>query len=178
MIEDGTIEGRAKTFLNSRKTLKLATVSNVGNWPTASHAPFVLDDNYLYVYLSALSRHTEEMKDNCQVSAVVVEDEVSAMFRIFEMKRITFTCSAAAVDRSGGEWSRIIDLFDKRFGKSFEQVKPLRDFTLFRLVIHNAFYVEGFGKAFRMNQKLEDATHVRGTGPGAEAHTGVPEDNR
>jgi putative heme iron utilization protein len=178
MTEDSTIEGRAKTFLSSRKTLKLATVSNVGNWPTASHAPFIQDDNYLYVYVSALSKHTQEMKDNCQISAVVVEDEVSAMFRIFEMKRITFTCTAVAVNRAGSEWSRIIDLFDKSFGKSFEQVKPLRDFTLFRLIIHNAFYVEGFGKAFRMNRKLEDAVHVRGTGPDAEAHAGEPEDNK
>lgn len=171
-------EKRAKNFLKSRNTLRLATVGKNSRCPTASHAPFILDENDLYVYVSALSKHTQEMKDNCEVSAVIVEDEINAKFRLFEMKRMTFSCTAVIVDRGTVEWNKVMDLFDKRFGKSFKQVKPLRDFTLFCLRPHDVFYVEGFGKAYRMDWQLKGATHVRGTGPGAEAHSGNPIEQR
>ena len=164
-----TAEERAKVFLSERQTLVLAT-TGMNGLPTASHAPFVRKDGNFYVYTSALSRHTRDMQQSPDVSVMIMEDEVAAAANLFARKRLTLSCVAHCVPRGVAEWQNVLDLFEIRFGKPFELIKPLGDFTLFRLVPTDATYVEGFGQAYRLNKDLEEPVHIRGTGPGAKAH--------
>ncbi len=163
-----TIEERARDFLSVRESLLLATISSDGI-PTASLAPFVRKGTDLYIYTSGLSRHTQDMKSSPKVSALVVEDELLSK-NLFARQRITFSCVTEILTRGGEEWQEIMTLFDQAFKETFEPIKPLRDFVLFRLVPFEVVYVEGFGRAYRMTKELAEPTHLRGTGPGAQAH--------
>ena len=163
-----TPEQRAQEFLACRKTLVLGTVG-AGGVPTVSYAPFVRKNTNFYVYTSALSRHTSDMQETQKVSVLVIEDEASAA-NIFARKRITFSCTVEVIPRGSAEWLHIMDLFGTTFGGIFDLIRPFGDFLLFCLKPYEAFYVEGFGQAYRMNPDLSTPVHVKGTGPGAKAH--------
>lgn len=164
-----TPEERVRDFLSDHRALVLATSGKEG-LPTASYAPFIRSDGNFYVYTSALSRHTKDMKESPRVSAMIMEDEQKAVSNPFARKRLTLSCVAEIVLRDSEEWQNILDCFGNVFRNSFELIRPLGDFTLFRLVPSEATYVEGFGQAYRLNKDLEESVHIRGTGPGAKAH--------
>lgn len=149
----------------------MATTSVEGR-PTASYAPFVHHCNCFYVYTSALSRHTKDLKETPRASILLIEDEGTST-NLFARKRITFTCNVFSVPRDDEEWQEVMELFGKKFGEIFALIRPLGDFTLFRLSPQEAIYVEGFGRAFQMSPDLRNPVRIKGTGPGAsplEAH--------
>jgi putative heme iron utilization protein len=43
-----------------------------------------------------------------------------------------------------------MSLFKKKFGKVFAMIRPLPDFTLFRLIPSGGLYVYGFGQALEV----------------------------
>lgn len=145
----------------------MATVGPHG--PTASYAPCVRRGGSFYIYISALSRHTGDLKQTKHASILFIEDEKGSK-NLFARKQITFTCGGEAIPRESAEWSEIITLFEKTFGKLFGHIKPLKDFILFRLTPIEAIYVEGFGRAYRMNPALSNPLHIRGTEPGATVY--------
>ena len=56
-------------------TIILSTIDNNGN-PNSSYAPCLVDDDVnLYIYISKLSKHTQNLLDNNRVSAMIIEDE-------------------------------------------------------------------------------------------------------
>ena|SRR3989344_3021374 len=157
------LEKRACDFLKTRKTLLMATLG-VDEIPTASYAPFVRENGNFYVYISALSRHTRDLLQKSAVSVLLIEDEADAK-NIFARRRITFSCEAYTVPKKGAGWWNTIGIFEKTFGQIFDILKSLPDFVLFRLEPSEATYVEGFGKAYRMDKHLRNPVHVKGTGP-------------
>ncbi|OGZ07481.1 MAG: hypothetical protein A3C93_03205 [Candidatus Lloydbacteria bacterium RIFCSPHIGHO2_02_FULL_54_17] len=160
-----TTEASAQAFLAARKTLVLATARK--GVPTASYAPFVHDGEAFYIYTSALSRHTRDLLERKTASVLLINDE-SASHNLFARERITFTCAVTVVQREGTKWKLMMDSFEVGFGKPFLLIRPLADFTLFRLEPKEAVYVRGFGKAYRMRGDLKDPVHIQGTGPGAK----------
>ncbi|OGG45532.1 hypothetical protein A2673_00785 [Candidatus Kaiserbacteria bacterium RIFCSPHIGHO2_01_FULL_50_13] len=160
------IEARAQKLLASKKTLQLAT-STVGGTPTASYAPFVRKGKDFYVYTSELSRHTADLRMTGDASILVIENEASAE-NLFARRRITFSCFVLEIPRQTPEWNEAIGQFENTFGEAFARIRPLPDFVLFCLEPLEAFYVEGFGRAYRMSRELTDPVHVRGTGHGAK----------
>ena len=173
-MEERGASKRARDFFATRKALILATMNAEGR-PTASIAPFVRQNNFLYVYTSGLSQHTKDFQETGKTSALVVEDEAGCV-NPFARKRITFSCSVVSIPRESEEWRKIMGLFEEVFKnvffkktsiRVFALIRPLVDFTLFRLLPHEAIYVEDFGKAFQMTADLRNPVHLRGTGPGA-----------
>ncbi len=160
-----TTEAFAQAFLAARKTLVLATARS--GIPTASYAPFVHDGGAFYIYTSALSRHTRDLLERKTASVLLINDECASP-NLFARERITFTCAASVVARENATWKSVMGRFEKRFGKLFQLIRPLADFTLFRLLPKEAVYVRGFGKAYRMKGDLSGPVHIRGTGPGAK----------
>ena len=74
-------------------------------------------------------------------------------------------CNVRVVARGTDEWSAIMSLFEKKFGKVFASIKDLGDFTLFDLHPANGGrYVEGFGRAFQVNAAFTASEHVVGAG--------------
>ena len=155
-----TVDQSAQELVSAHRSLVLATVSRYGD-PTASHAPFVRLNGYLYVYTSAMSRHTGDMKQCPKASAMIIQSEC-ATANVFAPRRITFSCVAQAVARSNDEYREVLDLFSQTFGKIFEPMKTLGDFTLFRLDPLEIKYVEGFGRAYLLSKNLHLQEHITG----------------
>jgi heme oxygenase (biliverdin-IX-beta and delta-forming) len=153
-------ETSALKLLSSRKTLIMATADKNGA-PNVSYAPFVGRAPPLYVYTSSLSRHTRNMMETAQASVMFIEDEARTK-NLFARKRFTCRCSVELVGKESREWRTVMSLFKRKFGKVFEMIRPLPDFTLFRLLPDNGMYVRGFGQAFEVSPDMKNSKHVTG----------------
>jgi len=122
-----------QSLLGSFQSIILGTVDKEGI-PDASYAPAVIDESRnLYIYISALSQHTGNIRGNGLCSALIIEDE-SLSDQLFARKRITFACKAEKIERDTPEWNAQIADFQDKFGKLMEHLKTMQDFDLFRLV--------------------------------------------
>lgn len=155
-------ETNIRKLLAAQKTLVMATISKDGA-PNASYAPFVHHDNCFYVYVSALSHHTLNLKESGAASILVIKDEQDS--HPFARERLTFPCQAEIVARESDEWLLVMNLFEKKFKKTFVSlIRALADFTLFRLEPIQGSYVAGFGEAYRVNASLNRSRRVTGLG--------------
>ena len=153
-------EDSAFKLLSSRKTLVMATADKNGA-PSVSYAPFVHHAPPLYVYTSARSRHTRNMLETANASVMFIEHEVRTR-NFFARKRFTCQCSVELVGRETAEWRTVMSLFKRKFGKVFDMIRPLPDFTLFRLIPDGGLYVRGFGQAFEVSSDMKNSKHVTG----------------
>jgi putative heme iron utilization protein len=159
--DSATLAREARNFLAQFKTLVMATVDRSGT-PEASYAPFVrAQDDCFYVYVSGLSRHTGNLTTRGVVSVLLIEDE-SRVNQPFARRRITFDCRAERIARESEPWHAIMALFDEKFGKVIDLIRPLKDFELFRLRPQNGIYVKGFAQAYRIDDAaLKTVEHIR-----------------
>jgi heme iron utilization protein len=157
-------------LLSSRKTLVMATADKNGV-PNVSYAPFVHRAPPLYVYTSSRSRHTSNMMDTAKASVMFIEDEAWTR-NFFARKRFTCQCVVELVGREITEWRTVMVLFKRKFGKVFDMVRPLPDFTLFRLTPDDGLYVRGFGQAFEISADMKNSKHVTGNSPVREPPVG------
>ncbi len=137
----------AGEFLTEFRTLSMATVSADGV-PDASYAPFVrIDDNAFYVNLSELSTHTANLLATPLLSVMFLQAEDDSK-QLFARKRLSFDAGADVVERESPLWSRIMDLFEQKFGDVVELIRPLEDFKLFKIQPRSGVYVRGFAQAY------------------------------
>lgn len=130
------------------QTLHLGTVSAEGQ-PEASYAPFVADQERYYVYLSELARHTGNLRARGRVSVLFIEGEDSAS-QLFARERLTLACEATECARGSARFDQVLDLFERRFGKFMQAIRPLKDFHLFELRPVSGSYVAGFARAYTL----------------------------
>lgn len=137
----------AGEFLAGFRSILMATTSADGV-PDASYAPFVrIDDNAFYVNLSELSTHTGNLLTTPRVSVMLLQAENDTK-QLFARKRLSFDAEARIVERDSTRWIQVMDLFAVKFGDIMDLIRPLQDFTLFRLVPRSAVYVRGFAQAY------------------------------
>ncbi len=153
-----TPEERAFSLVSKCKTLMLATADKDG-WPTVSYAPYVKYWDSYYIYTSALSRHTQDLLATLKASIMFIEDEEHAS-NIFARKRYTCSCEVMIVGQYSDEWVNVLHCFEKKFGGVFDLIRPLGDFTLFRLDPSAGRYVEGFGRAYHVDADMRSSEHV------------------
>lgn len=139
------------------QTLQLATVSADG-LPEASYAPYVADQGRYWVYLSDLARHTANLLASGRASVLFIESEEQAK-HLFARERLTLSCVAAACPRGTPRFEAVLDLFEERFGKFIQVIRPLQDFRLFELRPVSGSYVAGFARAYTLDG--EDLGNVR-----------------
>ncbi|MCH9699667.1 MAG: pyridoxamine 5'-phosphate oxidase family protein [Gammaproteobacteria bacterium] len=140
------IQADATLFRSRFKSVILATATSQAD-VNSSYAPFVLDSqNRVYVFISALAKHTRNLLANPQASLLWIEDEQNTE-NIFARKRLALHCSSASIDRDTPVWSSILDLFETTHGETVSLLKTLNDFQLIRFEVHNGTFVRGFGKA-------------------------------
>lgn len=145
------------------ESLLMATVSADGI-PNASYAAYVHQDNFYYVYVSELARHTENLRATGKVSLLFIENEDSAS-HLFARRRVTYDCEAVEVPRGESEFERILGHFEAQFGKLMEVLKSLRDFHLFRIRPLKGTYVKGFAKAFEIEEPVAGTVrHINDAG--------------
>ncbi len=119
-------------FRSHRLSVLMATVSADG-LPEASVVPCVFDDaNDIYIFVSALSRHTSNLFATGQASVLFVEDEQDTS-NLFSRKRLSYSCLCEQIEKDSERGKRILARFETRFGKFVQSLRALPDFSLFRL---------------------------------------------
>lgn len=153
-------EESLRRLLADTQTAILATSSS-RNEPEASYAPFVRDDEgRLYVYVSALARHTAHLRRAEPISVMLIQDEAQAE-TLFARGRITWRCDVEQVPRDSEAFNERMDAFRQRFGAIMETLSRMRDFELFRLHPRDGRLVLGFGTAYNV-QGLSVRRHLSG----------------
>tara|TARA_Y100000590_G_scaffold460434_1_gene619708 strand:+ start:1879 stop:2388 length:510 start_codon:yes stop_codon:yes gene_type:complete len=146
------------------KTVLMSTVDSDGS-PNVSYAPCLIDNSMnLYVYLSKLSKHTNNLLNIDKVSVMIIQDEFQSD-NIFARKRFTMDCVSSVIDREENDWIEKMDDMEGKFGESIKFLRTLTDFYLFRFIPSAGLLVYDFGKAFRfVGKNLNDIVHLNEQG--------------
>lgn len=137
-------------FPSEFTSIIMSTISKEGI-PDASYAPFVIDDDKnIYIYVSGLATHTQNIHNHPFVSVLFIEDEVKTK-QIFARRRLNFNCTANLVERESEKWQQIVDKFQIRFGELISTLRSLPDFRIFQLTPKNGRFVIGFGAAYNIS---------------------------
>ncbi len=144
-----TPEESFQTLKEEAQTISLSTLTKEGK-PNASYAPFVMDSNgNLYIFVSELANHTQDLLSNPTASVLLMRDEQDAR-QIFARQRISYQCDVEVVERNENDYTVMLDKLEARFGNVVELLRSLPDFVLFRLRPYHGQYVMGFGKAYTL----------------------------
>lgn len=146
------IADEAREFLETRKSLQLATVDSSGN-PLASYTPFCRDQSgHLYILVSDLAQHGSNF-DRGVVSVLAIADENESS-QIFARRRIQFECLSEEILRSEDDFNDISTLFKECHGDIVDTLVSLSDFRLIRLTPTKGRYIRGFGQAYETDATL------------------------
>lgn len=151
-----------ESFSQELGSVIISTISKEGI-PNASYAPFVMDDfKNIYIYVSGLSTHTQNLESNPHISVLLIEDEAKAD-QIFARRRLSFDCTATLIERETATWNQIVDQFQQRFGEIIEVLRGLADFRIFQLTPSEGRFVIGFGAAYHISgDNLDKLVQITG----------------
>jgi hypothetical protein len=151
-----------ETFPQTVESVIIGTFSAEGI-PNASYAPFVMDEaKNIYIYVSGLSTHTQNLHVNPHVSVLFIEDE-SKCDQIFARRRLSFDCTATLMERETEAWNQVVAEFQARFGELIAVFRSLPDFRIFRLTPSAGRFVIGFGTAYQIRgEQLDTLVHLTG----------------
>ncbi len=135
-------------ILEQCKTLQLATLGPEG--PEASYAPFLFNEDALYIFVSQLASHTKNLINASVVGVMLIEDEAVSR-NLFARNRMTLQCVVSEVKADAESYERIMALYRQRHGPTVDLLRTLPDFKLFRLAPEQGRIVLGFGRAFRIS---------------------------
>ncbi|MEM9151100.1 MAG: pyridoxamine 5'-phosphate oxidase family protein [Cyanobacteria bacterium P01_F01_bin.3] len=140
-------------------SIMLGTVSAEG-LPQASYAPCVVDDERnIYIFVSGLSAHTQNLSATGKASALFIEDE-SKTSQIFARKRLSYDCTGSLLPRGSEQWDAIAQQFAERFGNIIKIMIDLPDFRIFQLKPQGGRFVMGFGAAYDIDpSNLDQLIH-------------------
>ena len=140
-------------------SIMLGTVSAEG-LPQASYAPCVVDDaRNIYIFVSGLSAHTQNLCATGKASALFIEDE-SKTTQIFARKRLSYDCTGSLLPRGSEQWDAIAQQFAERFGNIIKIMIDLPDFRIFQLKPQGGRFVMGFGAAYDIDpSNLDQLIH-------------------
>lgn len=128
----------------------ISTVNKQGI-PHASYAPFVMDDDKnIYIYVSGLATHTQNIQNHPFVNVLFIDDEIKTQ-QIFARRRLNFDCTANLIARETEKWQEVVDKFEIRFGELITTLRSLPDFRILQLTPNTGRFVIGFGAAYNIN---------------------------
>jgi putative heme iron utilization protein len=162
MSQFEAIEAAYQVFTEQFESLIISTVSQEGI-PNASYAPFVMDGaRNIYIYVSGLSTHTNNLQAVPKASVLFIEDE-SKTQQIFARRRLNYECSASLLPRDTQSWIQVISNFESRFGNIIKMMRDLPDFRVFKLTPYGGRFVVGFGAAYEIDgNDLNRLIHLTG----------------
>ncbi len=151
-------------FTSIVESVMLGTVDSDEN-PNVSYTPFVIDeDKNIYIFVSGMSVHTQNLHENGKASVMFVEDERDSK-QIFARRRLTYNCITSLIQKDNPQWDLIADKFGERFGNIIDYLRSSPDFRIFKLTPYNGLFVIGFGAAYRISgENLNDIIHITGNG--------------
>lgn len=159
------IHNEFHAFIDDKDSVILGTI-NEDKTPEASYAPVLRVNHRFYIYVSELSKHTENLKSTLKASLLFIEDETTCK-QLFARQRATLKAKAKLIERNSDLWEVILDSFEEKFGPMIPMLRPLEDFHLFEFTSDEASYVRGFAQAYRLNgQELSEVAHKNDRGHG------------
>lgn len=145
-----TAQAEYQNFPQQFASVIISTVNQEGI-PNASYTPFVMDDaKNIYIYVSGLAAHTQNIHNHPHVCVLFIEDETQTN-QIFARRRLSFDCTATLIERESETWNQVVDQFQQRFGEIIEILRGLGDFRIFRLTPQQGRFVMGFGAAYHIS---------------------------
>ena len=148
----------AKEFMLSFNSVSLATLS-ADKEAVCSYAPFVNTPWGNYIYISEVSEHFNNIKENPNnIEIMFLEDESKAASVILR-KRLRYKVKASFIER-GEVFDKIYDEFEKQTGGEggIKTIRNMLDFYLVKLEFQKGRFVKGFGQAYDIEN--ENVTHV------------------
>lgn len=144
---------QCQDFLESRQSLLLSSQNASGELET-SVTPFVLLEDRIYIFVSELARHTQNLlwltqlpaDETHNISGLLVADETETE-QMFARERLSFQFSVTEIDRDDEIYPQALQIFSQQFGEVVGVLQGL-DFHLFALKSQSGGYVRGFGQAF------------------------------
>ncbi|HIK06058.1 MAG TPA: HugZ family protein [Trichormus sp. M33_DOE_039] len=157
-----TAQAEYEDFTQQFESVIISTVNDQGI-PNASYTPFVMDDaKNIYIYVSGLAVHTQNISANPHVCVLFIEDETQTN-QIFARRRLSFDCTATLIERECDTWNQVVDQFQQRFGEIIEVLRGLADFRIFRLTPKEGRFVIGFGAAYHISgDRLNQLAQITG----------------
>lgn len=150
-----------ESFLETFQTLIMASLTHEGS-PHASTVPYVRIHNDFYILISTVAQHGRNLLSTPNVSLLFVEDE-SQCTQPFARKRVTIEAVASEVARDENSYTMAIDRFRAHFDSELvTSLAQMGDFHLFKLSPQSGSVVMGFGKAYRLNERLEVMKQIMG----------------
>jgi len=144
-----------ESLLESLQSIQLATLNNLGQ-ADISYTPFLYikkaETRAFYIFISDLAKHTANIKYANKLSAMFIQDEISAK-NIFARERLILECKTELISRDTDTWSNVLTAFELKHGKTVGVLKTLPDFHLFQLTTLSGNFVQGFGKAYKLTGK-------------------------
>ncbi|MDB9308135.1 pyridoxamine 5'-phosphate oxidase family protein [Aphanizomenon sp. CS-733/32] len=150
MSQLANAQAEYEKFPEEFTSIIISTVNKQGI-PNASYAPFVMDDDKnIYIYVSGLATHTQNIQNHPFVSVLFIDDEIKTK-QIFARRRLNFDCTANLLERETEQWREIVDKFQVRFGELISTLRSLPDFRILQLTPNSGRFVIGFGAAYNIS---------------------------
>ena len=134
-------------LITQQKSCFLATLDLDGH-PCASYTPYAFDlsINEIYIFLSKLSAHCNNLLANPNASILIAEDEAQTQ-QIYARRRLQYSVNAQHINDDNSK-QKILLALKNRHGEIIDLLSSLPDFHTFILQSKEGRYIEGFGKAF------------------------------
>ncbi|KXH85168.1 pyridoxamine 5'-phosphate oxidase family protein [Chryseobacterium kwangjuense] len=148
---------KVKELIERTQSIILATRDAEGN-PNSSYAPFVQLDNTFYILVSFMAKHTKNLADGRKASVMFIEDE-SATKQIYARERLTIDTTPSQIERDSETWNNVVAKLKETHGKVVDVIADMQDFILIALQPVRGSYVNGFGSAYFVDEKLDILEH-------------------
>ena len=154
-------------FMNDAKSVYISTVNEFrgGVAPEISYSPSIVDeDKNIYILVSTLSKRTESLLAERNVSLMFIEPEEQCE-EIYVRTRLILYCTTLQIAREMGAghllWDELVAQFTAKFGDIINMLVSLDDFKMFRFRPIRGTFVKGFGKAFTIEGKeMDQISHI------------------
>jgi len=146
-------------LLTEFQSTVLGTQSENG-YPFSSYAPFYYDGEVVYVFVSNIATHAQNMQEQPKASAFFVEDELKSE-NIFARRRISLQCDVEMISRENKRYEEVLPKFQARFEDgTLGMLMGMTDFNLYALTPIYGEATFGFGEAYniggeKMNELVE-----------------------
>lgn len=151
----------AEQLLERQKTLQLATLNGDGE-PESSYAPCLVDRQQVYLFLSQLASHTQNLLRVPDCSLMWIADEKDSR-NLFARERLILKCRAVRLPPEADDYRTVMEKMEARLGPTLRMLRSLPDFQLFQLAPLSGRFIQGFGAAYTFDGfNLSSMTAVTG----------------
>jgi len=154
-------------FMNDAKSVYISSIKEFkgGVSPEISYSPSIVDeDKNIYILVSTLSKRTESLLAQRNVSLMFIESEEQCK-EIYVRTRLIFLCNTLQIAREMGAghllWDELAEQFTAKFGDIINMLVSFKDFKMFRFRPIRGTFVKGFGKAYMIEGKeMDQISHI------------------